>query len=213
MLTNTTLVVKGFVRVSTIADRLRELREGAGLSLQDVADRLKAVGYSVSKQTVSSYESESGTEKIPAAYVSAFCQAFEISASWLLLGEKTEGKVGEDAFSFGIWSATEDLVDMIDDLRRTYRLPPARRPMTKPEEAYIGEIAYQSLDAANESVAAPDSPTTPALDSDAQRSQKMGPSGPSAGAPGVLPQVRKASRSAQDEAASPPARNKKKKSG
>ena len=69
----------------TIPDRLAQLRDRSGLSLRAFAEAVeKHTGTRVLHDSARRYES--GETRIPAEDVVAVCQAFRVSAEWLLLG-------------------------------------------------------------------------------------------------------------------------------
>jgi len=71
--------------MNTIPDRLAQLRDRSGLSLRAFAEAVeKRTGTRVLHDSARRYES--GETRIPAEYVVAVCQAFGVSAEWLLLG-------------------------------------------------------------------------------------------------------------------------------
>lgn len=92
-LTVGTVAVKDLVRLESIADRLRQVKDRyAGqnpLSARELAAALRErVNYRVSHTSVLAYESvEGGTEKVPASYLVAIVQAFGVNPTWLLMGD------------------------------------------------------------------------------------------------------------------------------
>ena len=111
--------VKGHTRMSTIAHRLAEVRAASGLGVRPFAERITQAGYAVSYGSVSAYEREDGTEKVPADYVAAVCDAFNINPSWLLLGigprERTT-QDGADPFVAGAAFAVEKMMTAIREI-------------------------------------------------------------------------------------------------
>lgn len=111
--------VKGHTRMSTIAHRLAEVRAASGLGVRPFAERITQAGYAVSYGAVSAYEREDGTEKVPADYVAAVCDAFNINPSWLLLGigprERTT-QDGADPFRAGAAFAVEKMMTAIREI-------------------------------------------------------------------------------------------------
>lgn len=71
-------------RMSAIPYRLREVRRWNKLTTRQFATRLKQAGYDVSAATVSSYEREDGTNKIPAEYVVVVAREFKQPLAWLV---------------------------------------------------------------------------------------------------------------------------------
>lgn len=110
--------VKGHTRMSTIAHRLAEVRAASGLGVRPFAERITQAGYAVSYGSVSAYEREDGTEKVPADYVAAVCDAFNINPSWLLLGTGPRERVqdGADPFRAGAAFAVEKMMTAIREI-------------------------------------------------------------------------------------------------
>lgn len=118
--------------MSTIAHRLAEVRAGAGLGVRPFAERVTEAGYKVSYGAVSAYEREEGTEKIPAGYIAAVCDAFGVSPEWLLLGVGPRERAGEDAES----SARLLAADLLEDIAARLRSGSAQAAREIPAEAY-----------------------------------------------------------------------------
>ena len=69
---------------TTLAERLKRVREVAGLSQRELAERVTADGVSVSSQTVMRYEQ--GASVPPADYVAALSRVLSVDAAWVVLG-------------------------------------------------------------------------------------------------------------------------------
>ncbi len=106
--------------MATLSERLAVLREEklGGLSFEKFADAVRRQGYEVSQPTVINYLSGE-TTKIPSEFTAAVSRAFDVDASWLLLGP--EGRVGDHKG----WSPTTNTKTVIDavasDLDRRLR--------------------------------------------------------------------------------------------
>jgi len=74
---------------TTLPERLRQVREAAGLSQRELAERITRDGVAVSQQTVMRYEQ--GVSIPPADYVAALSRVLSVDAAWVVLG------VGSDA--------------------------------------------------------------------------------------------------------------------
>lgn len=69
-----------------LAARLEAVRKKRGLSLREMAQALRASGYSVSHDSIRHYEK--GDRTVPAEFVRAVCLTFGIDPQWLLFGEE-----------------------------------------------------------------------------------------------------------------------------
>lgn len=76
--------------MSTIHDRLAEVRAESRLALRPFADQITAAGRPVSQQGVANYEKgkNGGSESVPVEYVATVCKAFGLRVEWLVLGEE-----------------------------------------------------------------------------------------------------------------------------
>lgn len=137
-LTNCPGNVKVSVQKTGIADRLKSAREEAGMSVRAWAKALNDGGFDVSHTSVGDYEK--GTT-VPADYVAACCLIFKLSPSWILTGIQQEHEVGEAGFSHGVWDATMQIVDLINDMRVRWGLPLVYAPKTPEEELALDAMS------------------------------------------------------------------------
>lgn len=75
---------KHFEYLPAIRGRLKEIRHDLGLGVRGFALGISDVGYEVSQASISGYEN--GTT-IPAEYVAAVCEAYDINPTYLIWGE------------------------------------------------------------------------------------------------------------------------------
>ena len=69
---------------TTLPERLKAVREAAGLSQRELAERITRDGVAVSTQTVMRYEL--GERVPPADYVAALSCVLSVDAAWVVLG-------------------------------------------------------------------------------------------------------------------------------
>ena len=97
--------------MSTIHDRLREIRERSGLSVRGFAQALQErCGYRVSHGSVSGYENG---RTVPAEYAAAVTRAFALNPQWLLLGEGSAIAIPPSAES----EAFQEIASVVDRFR------------------------------------------------------------------------------------------------
>ena len=97
--------------MSTIHDRIREVRSRTGLSVRGFAALLtEEGGYPVSHSSVAEYE---GDRTIPAEYLSTVAQVFRVSPSWLLSGDGPYAKVKRGATE----KAFQEIAEVVDRVR------------------------------------------------------------------------------------------------
>lgn len=101
-----------------IRGRLKDIRLDLGLGVRGFARGISKVGYEVSQASISGYEN--GTT-IPAQYVAAVCEAYDINPTYLIWGEPPKQRQQPDeaakklAALRGLIDATEN--DWIEVVR------------------------------------------------------------------------------------------------
>lgn len=112
--------------LSTIHSRLRSVREGAGLTYEQMAQRVRDAGVGTTDTTVMNYETgayldekgrRKGTEKVPAEYVATVCKLFSLRVEWLVLGDGPKEAVLASVEVEGF----RQMAEIVDRVRATSR--------------------------------------------------------------------------------------------
>jgi transcriptional regulator with XRE-family HTH domain len=115
---------------TTLSERLKQVREVAGLSQRELAERITAGGVSVSSQTVMRYEQ--GERVPPADYVAALSRVLSVDAAWVVLGTGSDAHRRLEArrtiLDAPVVTSPDEgtVLDAVEAVRRTERGPERR---------------------------------------------------------------------------------------